>query len=252
MLAFFNCKVISRQHFLFCLLAGTFGKTPSFQYFFSIFSSHTTLCDEQIQSQVPGFSAKDSAGNQHPPAPLPSYHPPRTIILGFSKGGVVVNQLVTELSRWASGSTTPAAADVPRPAAGPRPPPHPTQSHLLAPTRSSDDLLSSISELHYVDAGLNRAGAYVADRAVIGRIREHVVRRAGDKTRLRFALHGTPRQWCDPSRPWIREEKDAMVQVLADEARRSEGRLVLSEKLYFEGRPRSLLMHFEVLEAMDI
>ncbi|KAL5668836.1 hypothetical protein ACJX0J_021057, partial [Zea mays] len=203
----------------------------------------------EIQNQVPGLSAKDSAGNQHPP----SYHPPaRTIILGFSKGGVVVNQLVTELSRWgASGSTNQAAAaDVPRPAAaGPGPPPHPTQNDLLllgAPTRSSDDLLSSISELHYVDAGLNRAGAYVADRAVIGRIREHVVR-AGDKS-LRFALHGTPRQWCDPSRPWIREEKDAMVQVLADEARRSEGRLVLSEKLYFEGRPRSLLMHFEVLE----
>lgn len=163
----------------------------------------------------------------------------------------MVNQLVTELSRWASGSTNPAAADVPRPAAGPAP--HPTQNDLLlAPTRSSDDLLSSISELHYVDAGLNRAGSYVADRAVMGRIREHVVRRAGDKTRLRFALHGTPRQWCDPSRPWIREEKDAMVQVLADEARRSEGRLVLSEKLYFVGRPRSLLMHFQVLEAMDI
>lgn len=212
----------------------------------------------EIQNQFPGLSAKDSAGNQHLPAALPSYHPPaRTIILGFSKGGVVVNQLVTELSRWASGSTNPAAAaDVPRPAAaGPGPPPHPTQNDLLllgAPTRSSDDLLSSISELHYVDAGLNRAGSYVADRAVMGRIREHVVRRAGDKTRLRFALHGTPRQWCDPSRPWIREEKDAMVQVLADEARRSEGRLVLSEKLYFEGRPRSLLMHFEVLEAMDI
>ena len=43
-----------------------------------------------------------------------------------------------------------------------------------------------------------------------------------------------------------------MLQVLRDEAQRSELRLVSSEKLYFEGRPRSLLMHFEILEAMDI
>ena len=188
-----------------------------------------------------GFSEKDSAVNQHPSASLPSYSPPRTIILGFSKGGVVVNQLVTELSRWASGSMK-NSVDVSRPN-----PSHLTQN-LLVPT-SSSDVLSSISEFHYVDVGLNCAGAYITDHAVIKRICDYVVH-AGKN--LRFVLHGTPRQWSDPSRSWIRKEKDIMLQVLRDEAQRSELRLVSSEKLYFEGKPRSLLMHFEILEAMDI
>jgi len=188
-----------------------------------------------------GFSAKDSAVNQHPSASLPSYSPPRTIILGFSKGVVVVNQLVTELSRWAPGSME-NTVDVLRPN-----PSHLTQN-LLVPT-SSTDVLSSISEFHYVDVGLNCAGAYITDHEVIKRICDYVVH-AGKN--LHFVLHGTPRQWSDPNRSWIRKEKDIMLQVLRDEAQRSERRLVSSEKFYFEGKPRSLLMHFEILEAMDI
>jgi hypothetical protein len=43
-----------------------------------------------------------------------------------------------------------------------------------------------------------------------------------------------------------------MLWLLHDEAKRCEGRLLLSEKKYFDGKPRSLLMHFEILEAMDI
>jgi hypothetical protein len=43
-----------------------------------------------------------------------------------------------------------------------------------------------------------------------------------------------------------------MLQLLQDEAKRCDGRLLLAEKKYFDGRARSLLMHFEILEAMDL
>uniref|UniRef100_A0A0A9CWG1 Uncharacterized protein n=1 Tax=Arundo donax TaxID=35708 RepID=A0A0A9CWG1_ARUDO len=200
-----------------------------------------THCISEIQNKILGFSSKDSSVNQHPAASLSSYSPLRTIILGFSKGGVVVNQLVTELSCWASESMK-TSIDVSRPN-----PSHVTHG-LLVPT-STSDVLSSISEFHYVDVGLNCAGAYITDHAVIKEIANYVLRT--DKN-LHFALHGTPRQWSDPNRSWIWKEKDIMFQLLRDEAQRCEGRLLPYEKKYFDGIPRSLLMHFEILEAMEI
>jgi hypothetical protein len=180
-------------------------------------------------------------GTQHPTEPWSSSCPPTTIILGFSKGGVVVNQLVTELSCWTSESTN-NSVDVP----GPNP------SHLthniLVPL-SATGVLSSISEYHYVDVGLSCVGAYITDHEIIKEIANYVLRANNN---LRFVLHGTPRQWSDPDRLWIQKEKDTMLQVLRDEAQRCEGRLVPSEKIYFDGRPHSLRMHFEILEAMDM
>ncbi|WVZ74360.1 hypothetical protein U9M48_022553 [Paspalum notatum var. saurae] len=195
----------------------------------------------QIQNKLLGCSAKDSGVNQHPAPSLSSYYPPRTIILGFSKGGVVVNQLVTELSCWALESVK-NSVDVSRPNSS-----HLTQN-LLVPT-SISDVLSSISEVHYVDVGLNCAGAYITDREVIKRICGYVAHAGKD---LRFVLHGTPRQWSDPNRSWIQKEKDIMLKLLRDEAQMCGRRLLLSEKMYFQGKPRCLLMHFEILEAMEI
>ena len=145
---------------------------------------------------------------------------------------------MTELSSWASESMK-NLVDVSQ-----LNPCH----NLLVPT-SASDVLSSISEFHYVDVGLNCAGAYITDQAVIKKIGDYVLHTGQN---LRFVLHGTPRQWFDPKRSWIRKEKDIMLQLLRDEAKRCDGRLLVSEKMYFEGTPRSLLMHFEILEAMDL
>ncbi|XP_015688871.1 uncharacterized protein LOC102705603 isoform X2 [Oryza brachyantha] len=182
-----------------------------------------------------------SAGNQDPAASLLSYCPPKTVILGFSKGGVVVNQLVTELACLDSESAK-ISVDVSRSS------PPVLTCNLLVPV-SATEFLSSVSEFHYVDVGLNRAGAYITDHAVIKEIANYVIR---NSMNIRFVLHGTPRQWSDPNRSWIQMEKDIMLQLLQDEAQRCEGRLLLSEKRYFDGKPRSLLMHFEILEVMDI
>lgn len=197
-------------------------------------------CIREIQYKVMRGSLNDSAGNQEPTASLLPSSAPKTIILGFSKGGVVVNQLVTELSYWASKSAK-SSVDVSQ-----RSPPLLTCD--LFPATASD-VLSSISEFHYLDVGLNCAGAYTTDHATIKGIASYVSQTTDN---LRFGLHGTPRQWSDPNRPWILAEKNTMLWLLQDEANKCEGRLTLSEKRYFDGRPRSLLMHFEILEAMDI
>jgi hypothetical protein len=199
------------------------------------------FCYQQIQNKILGCSSKNFTDNQHPTESWSSSCLPTTIILGFSKGGVVVNQLVTELSCWASESTS-NSVDVP----GPNPS-HLTHNILVPP--SATDVLSSISEYHYVDVGLNCSGAYITDRETIKEIANYMLR---TNNNLCFVLHGTPRQWSDPNRLWIQKEKDTMLQLLRDEVQRCEGRLVPYEKIYFDGRPRSLRMHFEILEAMDM
>lgn len=163
-------------------------------------------CIREIQYKVMRGSLNDSAGNQEPTASLLPSSAPKTIILGFSKGGVVVNQLVTELSYWASKSAK-SSVDVSQ-----RSPPLLTCD--LFPATASD-VLSSISEFHYLDVGLNCAGAYTTDHATIKGIASYVSQTTDN---LRFGLHGTPRQWSDPNRPWILAEKNTMLWLLQDEA----------------------------------
>lgn len=186
-------------------------------------------------------SSKDSRSNEDPTASKLLHSLPRTIILGFSKGGVVVNQLMTELSYWASVSRKRSVDVSQRNTAL-------STRNLLVPATASD-FLSSISEFHYVDVGLNCAGAYITDHDVIKGVANYAYHTSNN---LYFALHGTPRQWFDPNRPWIRTEKDKMLQLLHEEGKRCEGRLLVVEKKYFDGRPRSPVMHFEILEVMDI
>uniref|UniRef100_A0A0D3F8D4 Uncharacterized protein n=1 Tax=Oryza barthii TaxID=65489 RepID=A0A0D3F8D4_9ORYZ len=198
-------------------------------------------CVREIQSMVTKATMKGSSGNQSPTTSLLKYCPPKTVILGFSKGGVVVNQLVTELACLASES-----AKISDDVSGSSPPL--LTRNLLVPI-SATEFLSSVSEFHYVDVGLNHAGAYITDHAVIKEIANYLMHTSKN---LCFVLHGTPRQWSDPNRSWIQMEKEVMLRLLQDEAQRCEGRLVLSQKRYFDGKPRSLLMHFEILEVMDI
>ncbi|CAB4299978.1 unnamed protein product [Prunus armeniaca] len=69
---------------------------------------------------------------------------------------------------------------------------------------------------------------------------------------ISFVLHGTPRQWCDSRRPWIRKEKDKLVHLLESESQRSGGKLQVFEKFYFADRAPDLQMHFEVIDKLDL
>ncbi|TXG46611.1 hypothetical protein EZV62_027890 [Acer yangbiense] len=66
------------------------------------------------------------------------------------------------------------------------------ETHIIP--RTKENLLNSTVEIHYVDVGLNSAGAYINERKVI----ERISKRLAEESRvIRFVLHGTPRQWCD-------------------------------------------------------
>ncbi|XP_065859166.1 uncharacterized protein [Euphorbia lathyris] len=132
---------------------------------------------------------------------------PKTFVLGFSKGGTVLNQLVTELSLSEVKSSTPEHCTS-KESSG--------EVHIVPCSKES--LLKSIAEIHYVDVGLNSAGAYITDHNVIESVSKIT-------QGIRFVLHGTPRQWCDRHRVWLCNEKDKLVNLLESAAQRSGGKL---------------------------
>ncbi|XP_026407799.1 UPF0565 protein C2orf69 homolog isoform X2 [Papaver somniferum] len=123
------------------------------------------------------------------------FNQPETImiIFGFSKGGTVLNQLVTELA---------------------------------------------LSKLETLEMGTKKRED---SRAVLEGV-------AG----IRFVLHGTPRQWCDNRRAWIRDEMEKLFQLLQDAELKTEGKLQAVKRIYFTDQPPNLQMHFEIIENLDI
>lgn len=184
---------------------------------------------EKYQTELPNTSASN----------------PKTLVLGFSKGGSVVNQLVTELGLLAvkhngnGGQPSKKGISVGRAI---------REEDQFIPT-STEAFLNSITEIHYVDVGLNAEGAYLTNQDVFDRLSDYLKQR---RLGIRFLLHGTPRQWCDTWRIWISKEKDAMVRLLTQVARKNMGKLLIRERLYFPGSPPSLQMHFEIIENLDV
>ncbi|PON70193.1 hypothetical protein TorRG33x02_257430 [Trema orientale] len=165
------------------------------------------------------------------------FHRPKTLIFGFSKGGTVVNQLVTELGFSELGS----CRDQTRVE---------EEHHQIIPS-TKESFLNSITEIHYVDVGLNSIGAYITDSNLIEKISRHLAQGEGDEG-IRFVLHGSPRQWCDSKRNWVRDEKDRLFHLLQSATLRSGGKLQVSERFYFADRPPDLQMHFEIIEKLDV
>lgn len=164
---------------------------------------------------------------------------PNTIILGFSKGGIILNQLVSELGF----SDIKCMEDPPQLTGFTKI----TGNHIVPVSRES--FFDSITEVHYVDVGLNSFGACLTDDVVIQRVAERLIDK--DKS-LRFVLHGTPRQWNDTRRPWIREEKDTFRQILNSGRQKSKGKLQVCEKTYFTELFPDLQMHFEIIEKLQV
>jgi len=165
-----------------------------------------------------------------------SFSQPKTFILGFSKGGTVLNQIVTELGFSDIGS------NVNSPDVG--------SEDIYVVPKTKEDLLNSISDIHYVDVGLNTAGAYLTNHDVFERISKRLIMQGAPQ--LRFILHGTPRQWNDKRRDWIRNEKDKMLHLLESEVPRSLGKMKVFSRYYFADMAPSMQMHFEIIESLDV
>lgn len=177
-------------------------------------------------------------------SPSCCFYPPKTFIIGFSKGGTVLNQIVTELgfSDFGSNANSPDVGQpIDRRFSG-------SEEIYIVP-KTKEGLLNSISEIHYVDVGLNSAGAYLTNQDVFERISKRLIQGAPP---LRVVLHGTPRQWSDKRRDWIRNEKDRMLLLLESEAHKSEGKLQVFARYYFADKPPNMQMHFEIIESLDV
>ncbi|KAM7260973.1 hypothetical protein ACFE04_026448 [Oxalis oulophora] len=203
---------------------------PAASTTFSILSTSLEMAKNAIsRRQKEPFSISTTASDSPDP---------KTILLGFSKGGTVLNQLLTELSSTELSSTrnSPERPNIAEVCRG--------QETQVIP-RNKESLLDSITEIHYVDVGLNSTGAYLTDHNVIEKLSK---RPAG----IRFVLHGTPRQWCDSQRPWIREEKDKLIHLLETEAQKTDEKLQACERFYFADKEPNLQMHFEIIDSLDI
>ncbi|RHN44044.1 hypothetical protein MtrunA17_Chr7g0215041 [Medicago truncatula] len=115
--------------------------------------------------------------------------------------------------------------------------------------KTKETLLNSISEIHYVDVGLNSTGAYLTNHDVFERISKRLIQGA---RQLRFVLHGTLRQWTDEQRVWIQKEKDKMLLLLESEAGKSGAKLDVLARYYFGDKPTNIQMHFEIIESLDV
>ncbi|KAL6996937.1 hypothetical protein U1Q18_007061 [Sarracenia purpurea var. burkii] len=162
------------------LLEFVFGGKPGRKHNFQFFEKQVKhfISERKEEPYKAGVSASCS-------------HQPNTFFLGFSKGGTILNQLVTELGFSPVKSSK-------------YPPNLNTQlmngglvnikeANRIVPI-SKASLLNSITEIHYVDVGLNSAGAYLTDGDVMKRLFKRVMQGA---VGIRFVLHGTPTQWCD-------------------------------------------------------
>lgn len=182
-------------------------------------------------------------------------------LCGFSKGGVVLNEILTESAQACTDtpiSTVAAYATVT--AAFCRNPTKKQQevSGNIGTARYTKDLkktsdrqkgvlkiISKIKELHFLDSGLNCRGAYITDPRVAEGLRPSCREKAGLQN-IQIRLHGTPRQWKDIRRNWLAGEKNRCFALLKGAG------LDITEKLYLENDELSLGMHFRILEEFNL
>ena len=98
---------------------------------------------------------------------------------------------------------------------------------------------SASPQVHFLDAGLPCRGAHLTDPAVAAALGRRSLP-------PRVALHGTPRQWRDPRRPWLAEEKCRSAALL-----RGSG-VVVAEREYLASEPPSLHMHFRCVDLFAL
>ncbi|XP_050385319.1 uncharacterized protein LOC126801884 isoform X2 [Argentina anserina] len=198
-------------------------------------TSLLSSCLEEVRSNLVRLKALPSPG-------ISTLHvaQPKTLLFGFSKGGTVLNQIVTELGFSDIETSEGELMDEKK---------INMEEELHTISRTKESLLNSIREIHYVDVGLNSPGSYITDHSAVERISKCLTQVG---TGICFIIHGTPRQWCDNKCSWICDEKNKLVQLLETAAQKSGGKLQVCEKLYFANMPSDLQMHFEIIEKLDV
>ncbi|KFM27557.1 hypothetical protein F751_4136 [Auxenochlorella protothecoides] len=117
----------------------------------------------------------------------------RVDLIAFSKGGVVLNQILTELAELAShGSSTPLD--------------EPGTSNAA---ENVHQLTSALQTVQYLDVGLNCRGAFLTDPQVFVALGTFAARHP----RFRLELYTTPWTREGSRRPWLVREREAMLRL---------------------------------------
>lgn len=134
----------------------------------------------------------------------------QVILVGFSKGCVVLNQIIYELYELSMVS---AEGDTPL-----------------------NDFASRISDMYWLDGGHSgESNTWVTDEKFL----DHLAKRVPS---IRIRVHVTPYQINDSTRPWIGKEQKKFVESL-----HSFGANI-KDKVHFQDRDPSLAFHFKLLE----
>ena len=173
------------------------------------------------------------------------------VIAGFSKGCVVLNQILHEFVNYHVDATkpelsakTPSLQTAKTTSSCGKSKARPTtdqQQYTLPP--SPEDLkrlrefVLKVRALYWLDSGHSgTSGAWVTKEECL---------KVLASLKIRVCVAVTPHQVCDPHREWIREEKEEFVATL-----RQLGASV-EDTLYFENEEKSLEWHFRLLDCFD-
>lgn len=155
----------------------------------------------------------------HPNPEQPLHSLPISLV-GFSKGCVVLNQLLYDVT---SDVTSDVEVDE-------------TSKAQPEATASAADLISRVDEMIWLDGGHNGpVNTWITDKTII----EHALSQL--KVRIQVAV--TPYQVRDPLQPWKGRDHGRFTRHL-----RALG-AHLSAQMFFEDDPPSLEKHFEVLKV---
>lgn len=157
------------------------------------------------------------------------------VLIGFSKGCVVLNQIVHELGNYVvqkdcltDGGRSPTLAVRTSEAASKRDSKH---------TQRAREFVKSIKAFYWLDAG--HSGTH--DTWVTSDDLLRTLSLLGAE----IHVHVTPQQVCDPHRPWLGEEQRLFVSKL------QQFGTSVKEVFHFEHEERSLKNHFRVLEVFS-
>ncbi|KAL4128914.1 hypothetical protein PRIC2_007894 [Phytophthora ramorum] len=143
-------------------------------------------------------------------------------LLGFSKGGIVLNQLVTELVRYSFNKKRSNSGQV-------------RQGSAFASTRQ---FFSAINSIHWLDSGNGSLeGALPTEELALSVLARY--------DQLRLFVHVTPYQYDASKRPWIKTEVNNFVNRM--NLLGADVQLII----YHEGDEASVSSHFHILQDFE-
>uniref|UniRef100_K3W847 Uncharacterized protein n=1 Tax=Globisporangium ultimum (strain ATCC 200006 / CBS 805.95 / DAOM BR144) TaxID=431595 RepID=K3W847_GLOUD len=144
-------------------------------------------------------------------------------LVGFSKGVVVLNQLITELAvckREGFKSNN-------------------RREKLLADISTYHNFFSKVCSIHWVDGGNGSQPGVVP-------FNEKALSVIHDYSNAKLVVHVTPYQYESKDRPWIKEEIQTFIR------RMRHCHVDVQLKMYYGGEPGSIHSHFQLLRDFKV